>query len=382
MAYALINPDIISWAIQRSGLSVSDLSKKLKIDEEKLNQIEQGIAPIAFGKAKEFAKITNIPFGFLFLDRAPEEVKLELPDLRTIESQEIQQPSYELKEIIRLNQERVEWYRDYLNEHGLEPNSFVGSLGNASVHEMVLFLNKKLNVKRDKDSKNYYRNLVQAIENLRIMVVQDSNLGHHTKSLNVEEFRGFAIADKMAPLIFVNTADSSNAQLFTLIHELAHILKGESGVSDNSVSAVNPIEKYCNAVTGEFLVPKLEFQKQWQASKDSEFEIVFQLLSKHFHVSRHVVARRALTLDYISKNKYDDYIHYMREEYISNKKKNTGKGGPDYYIVKNSKLSSQLSQAVISESFSGKMLYRDAGYILGIKPSKLEVFAKKVGIQL
>lgn len=382
MAHALINPNIISWAIERSGLDVSDLCRKLKINEKKLAEIEQGVTPIAFGKAKELAKITNIPFGFLFLDMVPQEVKLELPDLRTIDSKEIQEPSYELKEIIRLNQERVGWYRDYLSKSGFEHNPYVGLLEDASIEEMLDFLNDKLNVDRSKDSKDYHKKLVQAIEDLKIMVVQDSNLGHHSKPLNVEEFRGFAIADKVAPLIFINTADSSNAQLFTLIHELAHILKGESGVSDNSVSAINPIEKYCNAVAGEFLVPRTEFEKQWRIHKDIELEVVFKLFSKLFHVSRHVIARRALTLNYINNNQYESYIQSMREDYLSNKKKNAGRGGPDYYVVKNSKLSSQLSHAVISESLSGKMLYRDAGNILGIKPSKLEVFAEKAGIKL
>lgn len=380
MAYALINPDIISWAIKRSGLNMSDISKKLSIKEEKLAEIEQGKASIAFGKAKQFANITDIPFGFLFLNEVPKEDKLALPDLRTIDSEELSEPSQTLKGIIRLNQERVEWYRAYLSELGVEENAYVGSLSKVNINEMVSFLNEKLNVNKTKDAQDYYRKLVKSIEALGIMVIQDSNLGHYTKPLNIEEFRGFAIADDVAPLIFINTADSLNAQLFTLIHELAHILKGESGVSDNSVSSVDPTEQFCNAVAGEFLVPKEEFAKQWNSLDENSLDIAFETLAKSFHVSRHVIARRAFTLSYINKKQYENYIHKIREEYLASRKKSDS--GPSYYVVKNSKLSSQLSQAVISQSFSGKMLYRDAGYILGMNPSKLEVFAKKVGIQL
>lgn len=380
MAYALINPDIISWAIKRSGLNMSDISKKLSIKEEKLAEIEQGKASIAFGKAKQFANITDIPFGFLFLNEVPKEDKLALPDLRTIDSEELSEPSQTLKGIIRLNQERVEWYRAYLSELGVEENAYVGSLSKVNINEMVSFLNEKLNVNKTKDAQDYYRKLVKSIEALGIMVIQDSNLGHYTKPLNIEEFRGFAIADDVAPLIFINTADSLNAQLFTLIHELAHILKGESGVSDNSVSSVDPTEQFCNAVAGEFLVPKEEFAKQWNSLDENSLDIAFETLAKSFHVSRHVIARRAFTLSYINKQQYENYIHKIREEYLASRKKSDS--GPSYYVVKNSKLSSQLSQAVISQSFSGKMLYRDAGYILGMNPSKLEVFAKKVGIQL
>lgn len=380
MAYALINPNIISWAIKRSGLAMSEISKKLSIKEEKLTEIQQGKANIAFGKAKQFANITNIPFGFLFLNEIPEEEKLALPDLRTIDSKDLSEPSQALKEVIRLNQERVEWYRAYLSELGVEENSYVGSLSKASINEMVTFLSEKLKVNKVKDGKDYYRQLVKFIEALGIMVIQDSNLGHHTKPLDIEEFRGFAIADDVAPLIFVNTADSLNAQLFTLIHELAHILKGESGVSDNSVSSVDPTEQFCNAVTGEFLVPKKKFVKQWNSLDEANIEVAFDTLAKSFYVSRHVIARRALTLSYIDKGQYENYINKICEEHLSNKKKSDS--GPSYYVVKNAKLSSQLSQAVVSQSLSGKMLYRDAGYILGINPSNIEKFAQNVGIKL
>lgn len=380
MAHALINPNIVSWAIQRSGLTVSDISKKLSIEEERLVEIEQGKASIAFGKAKQFANITNIPFGFLFLNEVPKEDNLALPDLRTIDSKELSEPSQALKEIVRLNQERVEWYKSYLHEQGIDENTYVGSLSEASINEMVSFLNEKLSIDKAIDAQSYYRQLVKSIEDLGVMVIQDSNLGHHSKPLNVEEFRGFAIADAVAPLIFINTADSLNAQLFTLIHELAHILKGESGVSDNSVSSINPTEQFCNSVAGEFLVPEQPFIKQWHGLNKNNLDIVFDTLAKSFRVSRHVIARRALTLNYIDKQQYEDYIHKIRKEHLANKKKSGG--GPSYYVVKNSKLSSQLSQAVLSQSLSGKMLYRDAGNILGIKPSNIEKFARKVGMQL
>lgn len=380
MAYALINPDIISWAIKRSGLAMSDISKKLSIKEEKLAEIEKGKASIAFGKAKQFANITDIPFGFLFLNEVPKEDKLALPDLRTIDSKDLSEPSQALKEVIRLNQERVEWYRAYLSELGVEENSYVGSLAKASVNEMVDFLNGKLNVNKTRDARDFYRQLVKSIEALGIMVIQDSNLGHHTKPLDIEEFRGFAIADDIAPLIFINTADSLNAQLFTLIHELAHTLKGESGVSDNNISSVDPTEQFCNAVAGEFLVPKKEFAKQWNSLDEANIEVAFGILAKSFYVSRHVIARRALTLNYIDRQQYESYIHKINEDFLASKKKSDS--GPSYYVVKNSKLSSQLSQAVISQTLSGRMLYRDAGYMLGIKPSNIEKFAQNVGIKL
>lgn len=382
MAHALISPTMIQWAIRRSGLTVSEISKRLEINIEKLHSIEHGDEPIAFGKAKTLAKIANIPFGFLFLSEPPKETPLLLPDLRTINSQEVDEPSHALQEIIRINQERVDWYRDYLIKQGFESNEYVGKLAEAKVNQMVEFLQRNLQVTRRGNAKDYYRDLVKAVEDLRIMVVQDSDLGHHSKPLNSEEFRGFAIADSVAPLIFINTADSLNAQLFTLIHELVHILKGESGISDNDMSTVHPTEVFCNAVAGEFLVAESEFIKQWQSiSKNEPIEIIFEKLAKEFYVSRHVIARRAMTLKYISQSEYQDYIARLHEEYLASKGKRF-KGGPSYYVVKNSKLSTQLSQAVVSETLAGKMLYRDGGHLLGMKPSNIKSFAKETGMRI
>jgi|26BtaG_2_1085354.scaffolds.fasta_scaffold05013_3 Zn-dependent peptidase ImmA (M78 family) len=214
------------------------------------------------------------------------------------------------------------------------------------------------------------------------MLVQDSDLGHHSKPLNSEEFRGFAIADSVASLIFINTADSLNAQLFTLIHELVHILKGESGISDNDMSTVHPTEVFCNAVAGGFLVAESEFIRQWQSiSKNEPMGIVFEKLAKEFYVSRHVIARRTMTLNYISQSEYQDYIARLHEEYLASKGKRF-KWGPSYYVVKNSKLSTQFSQAVVSETIAGKMLYRDGWHLLGMKPSNIKSFAKETGMRI
>lgn len=385
MVHALINPKMIHWAIERSGFSASEVSSRLKISVDKLNGFEQGNELLTFSKAKDLAKLANIPFGFLFLKEPPQEPKVQLPDLRTINSQEVSKPSNALKEIVRINQERVDWYREYLILQGYESNKYVSTLSKATVPEAVNFLQKTLDVKRHGDAKEYYRNLTKAIENLHIMVMQGNNLGHHSCPLNIDEFRGFAIADEIAPLIFVNTADSLNAQFFTLIHELTHILKGESGISDNKIQSTHPTEVFCNAVAGEFLVPEKELIIQWNESSQDSIEATFSQLAKTFYVSRNVIARRALTLGLINKKQHDEYNKSLYEEYLlakdKNRRDNKG-GGPSYYLQKNYQISTLLSQAVVSETLAGRVLYRDGGHLLGIKPSKIKTFANKTGMRI
>src|SRR5699024_535018 len=101
---------------------------------------------------------------------------------------------------------------------------------------------------------DYFRLLVQRIEQAGILVMRESYIHHHTRPLSVQEFRGFAIADALAPVVFINQADAPAARLFTLIHELAHIWIGQTGVSDANPQTKRKEEIFCNAVAAEFLV--------------------------------------------------------------------------------------------------------------------------------
>ncbi len=135
-------------------------------------------------------------------------------------------------------------------------------------------------------------------------------------------------------------------------------------------------ETLCNAVAAEFLVPASEFQKLWNEEYE-EWQDNLAELEAHFHVSTWVLARRAQTLGYISKEEYFEYVLKLRQDH-KNRKKTAG--GPDYYKVKNSQISHLFSRAVVSEALSGQLLLRDASLLLGgIKPGKIAQFAKELG---
>ena len=223
----------------------------------------------------------------------------------------------------------------------------------------------------------YYRDLINRVEDLGVLVMRQGDLGHHTRPLCIEEFRGFAIADEYAPIVFVNHSDAPGARLFTLIHELCHIWIGQSGISDGSSSAHRQEEVFCNAVAAEFLVPAAEFREHWLQDLD-DWRDNLPVLEAHFHVSKWVLARRALTLNFIDNKNYANYIAKLKEEYKSRKKSGSG---PTYYKTKKAQISKTFSKAVVGEALSGQLLLREAGQLLGgIKPSKITVFAKELGI--
>lgn len=378
MSKAQINPRMLVWARERLGMSVSEFSRKLGKNKEKLLEYEGGLTKLTFKQAIAFSEKAHIPFGYLFLSEPPIEV-LPLPDLRTIDGLGVQRTSAELQDLLKLMMQRQEWYKDYLKQQLVEPNQIVGSFSSngAKAVNIVIDMREKLGVAEYPCRgtwEDYYRDLVVRIEKVGILVMRQGNLGHHSRPLQVSEFRGLAIADENAPMIFVNHADAPGARLFTLIHELCHIWIGKSGISDGDVSTHRKEENLCNAVAAEFLVPKVEFKELWQCDLEVWRDNLVNLESR-FHVSKWTLARRALTCDYISQEEYNRFILDEKEAY---KNRTRSSGGPNYYATKKSQISLSFAKAVVSQALSGQILLREAAHLLVMKPNNLFKFGKEL----
>lgn len=313
--YAHINPESISWARKRAQLDVSALAKKLNVAEKKLVDWEHGEERITFKQAQKVADKLLIPFGYLFLNHLHRK-QLPIPDLRTLNNQGINEPSVELLKIIQIVQEQQQWYKNFLITQGAEENTFIKHFNiDSSVENIVSDMRSVLDVATNQRKGNwddFFRLLVKKIEAIGVMVIQKGNLGHHSKPLSIKEFRGFAIFDPIAPVIFINQADVPNARLFTLIHELAHIWIGQSGVSDASVQTDQKTEILCNAIAAEFLVPANEFFNLWH-EHDNWVDNLAEL-KPYFHVSDWVLVRRALTLNLIAYSEYTRYTTKLKED--------------------------------------------------------------------
>ena len=374
--YANINPDIVGWARQRSHLSASRLAKSFGIPEEKLVKWERGEKFPTLKQARNIASKTHIPLGYLYLDQPPEE-QLELPDLRTLNSNQPTRPSPELLELVSLMHERASWYADYLREQGITTNACVGRRRDTdSVIKIVNDIRHTLDIPESGHRGNqdrYFKLLIDRIENAGILVMKQATI-HNRRRLSVAEFRGFAISDPVAPLIFINFADVRCACLFTLIHELAHIWLGQSGISDASAATEQTLEVKCNAIAAQFLVPVDEFLQSWQELEDWKQNI--NNLKHQFHTSRWVIARRAQSLGKITLAQYHHYTAELTEEYRSQDKPTGG----NYYVTKNSQISRPFSKAIVSEALSGKVLLREAGQLLDMSPPNIIKYADELGL--
>lgn len=377
-AYARINPDILTWARERAQLSVSALASKLKVSEDKIDAWERGEKQPTFKQARTFAARTHVPFGYLYLRQPPEQT-LPLPDLRTLDGRTPNRFSSELIEMVQIVLRRQEWFAEYLRDQGIERNPHVGRFNaNSDMMAVVRDMRRVLGVPAHPergDWKDYFRALIRRIEDAGILVMRQGFIRHHSRPLSVKEFRGFAISDPLAPVIFINQADAPVARLFTLIHELAHIWIGKSGISDASPETHRKEEIFCNAVAAEFLVPEAEFQSLWQELENWKDNL--PLLEAHFRVSRWVIARRVLTLGKISHHDYREYVDELQQQHRNREK---SKGGPTYFRTQKEQISERFSRALVSETLSGRVLLRDAGSLLNMKPNRIVDYARELGI--
>jgi Zn-dependent peptidase ImmA (M78 family) len=367
-----IQPKILTWAIARAGYQLDDFFLKLPnvkdwIDDKKKPTVKQ---------LEDFSRKVHLPFGFLFLSEPLKEQSL-IPFFRTGKT-ENGEVSLNIRETILLLQKRQDWLSEYLKENHEEPLQFVGKFGlrNAPI-EIVEDIRKVLQLKENWANvfptwEKAKAHLAQQIEETGIIlnfnsVVENNN---HRK-IKVEECRGFVLVDNFAPFLFVNSADSKSAQMFTMVHELAHIWLGKSAAFDNKglLPANDPLEILCDQVAAEFLVPAKSFQETWQKKPD-----IFEI-SKKFKVSPIVAARRALDLGKINQSQF--FVFYKKQQAKFSDKKIEQKGGGDYYLTQKARLSVRFMAHLTQAVKENKVLYKDAYKLSGMSGDTFQNFITK-----
>jgi len=387
MSTALIQADTVKWARQRSLLTIDALAKKLSIKSEKLIQWEEGLSLPTFKQAQKLAKVLHIPFGYLFLQSPPVET-LPIADLRTVSNIWTGTFSVDLRDIIFDVLRKQDWYREYRIEQGYETVPYIGKFSlSSSISEIVTDISAQLRLspkerEQAKTGEQFLTLLVERCEELGIWVMRSGKVGNNThRVLDVDEFRGFALCDEYAPAVFINGSDAKAAQIFTLIHELAHLWLGVSGVSDLGVFKEDnhnhkEIEILCNEVAAEVLVPKIILKKRWN-ERISLSENV-DLLAKFFKVSGIVIARRALDIALISRSDFFSYYHQQTDSWLQVKESRFS--GGDFYRNMPIANGKQFTQAVLQSVYSQKTLMRDGARLLGTNTEIIEKLAERIGI--
>jgi Zn-dependent peptidase ImmA (M78 family) len=365
-----VNTDILRWAVKRAKVSEQDLNHKFG----NWNSWLSGELQPSVSDLKKLAHLTRIPVPLYFVSQIP-ETSLPVKDFRTALSEDLTDPSLDLLETIHSCLLHQEWYHEYAAEKNLPRLKFVGSLsGRETPEKAAEVIRKDLNLCEDKWRKyeNYeaaLRGLASRAEDAGLLIMVSPAAGSNNKrKLNPEEFKGLALSDHYAPLIFLNSADSQAAQMFTMGHELAQIWLGNSGISNPEIRKEGDPktpELWCNAAAAELLMPLSKIPEVYKSKECRIIDILS--LAKNFKISPYISLRRFYDANYISKDDMHSFYGQLTA-ILSNAKPESSsrkKFGSFYPLIGRSSL--KFTKALVESTLAGKTLHRDAFKLLGIR---------------
>ena len=353
-----MNTAVLNYYFEKSGLSKEFMEQKVS---KRFGQFLTGERTPSFNQLSEMAKQFRIPLGMLLSDEVIPEKKIEIP-FRTVNSEFIGEPSRELRDTI----DEMKSKQAFLKEERLPELDFIGRFSMdddamvvAEAVRKILGLSKNYFEKVKKEK--VFKFLRGKISRIGVFVFTNGKFQDNThRVLDPKEFRGFVLSDKEAPIIFINQADTKNAQVFTLIHEFVHLLLGEEKILGQIPleSEFDEVEAFVNKVTAEVLVPT-----QLLKLKYTEHPSIDELATI-FKVSRFVIARRLFDLGFISKS---DYQIHVREWEIAwkNRTKDKSDGG-NYNNNTLYRIDRNFFQYIENAIQSDRITYTEAFRLLGV----------------
>jgi len=366
-AHVEVNPELLAWARGRAGSGGRHLERRFP----NLWEWESGSRSPTFKQLEAFARATRTPVGYLFLDEPPDE-KLPVPDYRTMRREGVRRPSADLLDTIYLCQQRQDWFREFAQLAGESPVGMVGSLSTATpVVEAAAQVRSALRFAVDERGQSWteaLRLLVDRAEDVGALVMVSGVVGSNThRKLDPHEFRGFALADSMAPVAFVNGADTKAAQLFTLVHELAHLWLGAPALDDADLTAAPTAteDRWCDEVAAEVLVPLREVEEQ--CDKNMPLEEELEPLAQRFKVSTLVILRRLHDVGYFPDEESFRSAYEHELQHVLGILGERGGTGGNFYSTQPLRVSKRFARAVVTSALEGQTLYRDAFQMLGFK---------------
>lgn len=378
-----LQPKVLRWARERVGYDQPTLARKFGVDTERVNEWEE-TGEISIARIAKLARFTHTPLGLLYLPESPLELdKLTITDFRAGTVDAPKTPSPNLIDTVHAMQRRQAWMHEELLADGADPLSFVGSCNlQDNPDDVAAAMKKKLKLDSDWAAKsptwaNALRHLRMRAEESGILIVFNGIVGNSTRrKLNRNEFQGFALVDNYAPLIFINGADYKAAQMFTLAHELAHVFIDKSGVSKfkNLHPAAHETEQFCDRVAAEFLVQRDALLAFVNKNPGTDY----QQIARQFKVSRVVVARRMLDAKLISKKDFFAFYNEWKKQRDFERERR--KGGGNFWNNQNVRIGKLFGDAVKRAVGEGRLFYRDAYALTGLKGGAFDKFLNDASI--
>ena len=364
-----ISPSVLTWAVARTELDEEEILRRFP----KLPEWLEGQTQPTLRQARELAHRARIPFGRLLLDE-PSGEDAGVPDFRTVNNSELTAMSPDLREVVVKAQQRLAWYSEYAEEEGIEvPRVFKSADIRDTPSTSAVAARQLMDLEQDSPipGPDKVRNLVLWMEEAGILVSRNSIVeGSTRRKLRVEEFRGFTIEDSGYCLVFINTRDSKTAQLFSLAHELGHVLLGKPGISDHSENLA--VEHWCNRFAAEFIAPPGAVI----SNHDPKKPVVDAIgpLARRFGMSREAMLWRLVELNLRSSSEAQEVLPLLRNHGQPEEK--SGDGSPPHHVLVRARVGGRFYDAVVQASNNQQIPPMAAARYLGA--SSFESFRKLV----
>ena len=376
---ANITPSVLKWARETARISEEAAAAKVSVRLERIIAWECGEEVPTINQAMTLAKAYKRPFALLFLPKIPRDFT-PLKDFRKNHAQELSTGSVF---IIREVQQKQSWISETNKENNEDAMPFVGKFSLQDKPEVVArdILDTLGIYPGDYKTENPIKEWITNAEVNGIFVSRTSFI-HSRLTLDSEEIQGFAIADPFAPFVFVNSDDWNAPQLFTLVHELAHLWIAETGISNDVYIETedrinsNPVELFCNEVAACALMPAVYLKDIFTAELSGSTGVY--RVAKKFGVSSIAFLVRARNLQLLTKMTYQQlrkeadlgYQDFLQKEALKKALQKTKSGGPDYFLLQVNRNGRLFTQTVLDAYRGGIIQPTEASRLLNVQVNK------------
>jgi len=381
-----INPEILVWARKSANLTREQAVKKLSIKDtqkmcavERLIAFENGTNQPPRSMLDKMAKQYYRPLLSFYLEKPPKSASRGV-DFRKLPADKVELDDTNLDILLRDVRVRQSMVKAALeDEDEIEKLEFVGARSIAdgkfaSLQLIKKVLNMDIQAYRNQAAPTAAFSLLrQHTEKSGIFVLLKSDLGSFHTAIEADVFRGFVIADDIAPFIVINERDAVPACSFTLVHELVHLILGNTGIS--GLHADDDEEMFCNDVAREYLLPRMEMKLLdiHQSDTATEREKKIDKFARKRHLSRTMVAYAALREGLLDSETFGILASKFRNQWkLSRDKKSNNQGMPSYYTVRRHRIGRGLLFLVDRMMVSGNLTTTKAAKILGVKPQNIQ----------
>lgn len=388
-----INPAMLAWARKTSGLSAAEAAHKIGLSSsarstavKKLQELEGGKAKPTRAQLEKIAKAYWQPLAIFYL-ASPPRVGDRGVDFRQSQQPIAKKDEAILDALLRSLRARQHMVHSLLeDDEDMQPLSWVGSISQSMpVSKAAANIRATLGVKNTADfcraqktPEALFAALRQRIEELGVFVLLVRNLGSHHTEISEKIFRGFAIADGLAPFIVINSRDAKVARTFTLIHELAHVMTEATGVSaspepTNPATSAEKTERFCNDVASEFLLPEDSLPAVAQQTSLERASAVIHQLARDRNISEPMVAYRLWRANRISAPMLRELLGLYSERWDSMRRhqRESVSGGPSYYKIQRANIGEALLKLVDRTLRANELTHTEAARILGVSSGKV-----------